>query len=106
MAGGSISLSGEFDDVNNESYVSGAVAVTSVAVEAKVGANRLSGREVLTITNKGAKTVYYGPSGVTSATGDPLFKDQYVSLPTGDAVGVFVVCAGADTATVIVQEHA
>jgi hypothetical protein len=106
MAGGTISLSGEFDDVNNEGYVSGAVAVTSIAVEAKVGASRLSGREALTITNKGAKTIYYGPSGVTSATGDPLFKDQFVSLPSGDNIGVFVVTNGADTATVIVQEHA
>jgi hypothetical protein len=106
MAGGSITLSSEFSDVNNESYVSGAVAVTSVAVEAKVGASRLSSREVITITNKGAKTVYYGPSGVSSTTGDPLYKDQFVSLPYGDNIGVFVVCASGDTATVIVQESA
>ncbi len=99
-----ISYSGELDDVNNNSYLSGAVNVTSSAVEAKVGANRLEGRELLTITNKGSKTVYYGPAGVTSTTGDPLYKDQFVSLPFGDNIAVYVVCAGADTATVIVQE--
>jgi hypothetical protein len=100
------SPSGEFNDVNNEGYVSGPVSVTAVAVEAKVGANRLSGRETITITNKGAKTVYYGPSGVTATTGDVLYKDQFVSLPIGDNVGVFVICGAGDTATVIVQESA
>lgn len=103
---GNYSPSGEFNDVNNESYVSGAVAVTSVAIEAKVGATRLSGREVITITNKGPKTVYYGPAGVTTTTGDPLYKEQFVSLPFGDNVAVHVICAATETATVIVQESA
>ena len=102
---GNYSPSGEFNDVNNESYVSGPVSVTAVAVEAKVGASRLSGRETITITNKGNKTVYYGPLGVTSTTGDVLYKDQFVSLPIGDNVAVYVVCGGGDTATVIVQEQ-
>jgi len=99
-----ISYSSEYSDVSNDSYVSGSVNVTSSAVEAKVGGSRLAGRETITITNKGAKTVYYGPSGVTSASGDVLYKDQYVSLNIGDNTGVFVVCASGDTATVIVQE--
>jgi len=106
MAPGNYSPSGEFNDVNNESYISGPVSATSVAIEAKVGATRLSGREVITITNKGPKTLYYGPSGVTVATGDPLFKDQFVSLPFGDAIAVFLITSGADTATAIVQEQA
>lgn len=106
MVPSNLSLSSEFSDVNNESYVSGPVSVNNVAIEAKVGATRLSGREVVTITNKGPKTVYYGPSGVTTVTGDVLYKDQFVSLPFGDAVAVFVITSGADTATVIVQESA
>ena len=97
---------GELDDVNNDGYVSGSVAVTSVAVEAKVGASRLYGREIITLTNKGPKTVYYGPSGVTSTTGDTLLKGQFVSLPFGDNVPVYIICAAAETATVIVQESA
>lgn len=105
MAGG-ISFDPEFSDVDNDGYVSGPVSVTSTAVEAKVGASRLTGREAITITNKGSKTVYYGPSGVTATTGDVLYKDQFVSLPFGAGVGVFVVCASGDTATVIVQELA
>ena len=101
-----ISNSSDLSDVNGDGYVSGSVAVTSVAVEAKVGASRLYGREAITITNKGPKTLYYGPSGVTVATGDPLFKDQFVSLPIGDTIGVFLITSGADTATAIVQEQA
>lgn len=106
MAGGSINLSSEFSDVTNESYVSGPVSVTSTPIEAKVGADRLSGRETITITNKGPNVLYYGPAGVTPASGDVLFKDQFVSLPYGDNIAVYVVTAGAHTATIIVQESA
>jgi hypothetical protein len=109
MAPGNYSPSGEFDDVNSEGYVSGPVSVTAVAVEAKVGASRLYGREVITITNNGPKTVYYGPSGVTASgagVGDKLYKDQFVSLSIGDGIGVFVICGAGETATVTVQEQA
>jgi len=106
MSGGALIPSGEYDDVNNDGYVSGAVSVTSVAIEAKVGASKLAGREWITITNKGPKTLYYGPAGVTTTSGDFLYKDQFVSLNHGELIAVFLVCAGADTATAIVQESA
>jgi hypothetical protein len=96
--------SSEFNDVMGEGYVSGPVSVTTSEIEAKVGGSRLAGREALTITNKGTAKVYYGPTGVTSTTGDVLEKDQFVSLPMGD-IGVFVITASG-TATVIVQEMA
>ena len=101
-----ISYSPEFSDVDNDGYVSGPVSVTNVAIEAKVGANRLANREGITITNNGPNTVYYGPSGVTTSTGDLLYKNQFVTLPLGENIGVFLICATAQTATVIVQELA
>lgn len=101
-----ISYSPEFADVDNDGYVSGAVAVSTSAVEAKVGASRLAGREGITITNKGPNRVYYGPSGVTTATGDYLEKNQFASFPLGDQVGLFLICATGQSATVIVQEVA
>ena len=104
--GAGISFNPELSDVDNDAYLSVNVSVTSTQVEAKVGANRLSGREMVMIQNKGSKTLYYGPSGVTTTTGMPLEKDQYVALPIGDSVGVFLICAGGDTATAIVQELA
>lgn len=101
-----ISYSPEFSDVDNDGYVSGTVSVTAVAVEAKVGASRLIGREGITITNKGPNVVYYGPAGVTSSTGDLLYKDQFVSLPLGESIAIYVVCTSGQSSTVIVQELA
>lgn len=100
----SLNESSEYADVMQDGYASGAVSVTTSQIEAKVGANRLSNREALTITNKGNAIVYYGPSGVSSTSGDLLYKDQSVSLPIGD-LGVFLITASG-TATVIVQEMA
>jgi hypothetical protein len=101
-----ISFDPELSDVNNDGYVSGPVSVTSVQVEAKVDLTRLSGRECLTITNKGPNKVWYGPSGVTTDSGDYLLKDQFVSLPIGEGLGVFLICSTGQTATVVVQEMA
>lgn len=101
-----ISYNPEFADVDNDAYVSGAVSVTSTAVEAKVGANRLTGREAITVLNKGPNRVYFGPSGVTTTTGSILEKNQYLSMPLGDSIALFLICASGETATAIVQELA
>jgi hypothetical protein len=98
-----ITLSGQLDDVDNSSYLTGTVSATTTQIEAKVGGSRLVGRQVLTLHNDGNATIYYGPTGLTSATGSPLVKNQFVSLPIGDNIGVFVLTASG-TATVRVQE--
>lgn len=95
---------GELDDVNNDNYVAGPVSVGSVQIEAKVGLSRLYGREILTITNTGPNVVYYGPTGVIPGSGDSLKKGQFISLPYGDNIAVFLICASGQTATVKVQE--
>ena len=96
--------SSEYNDVYGDGYVSDSVSVTTSAIEAKVGGSRLANREGVTVTNKGPQTVYYGPSGVTSSTGDVLYKDQSVSLPLGD-IEIFLITS-TSSATVIVQEFA
>jgi hypothetical protein len=98
----SLNNSSEFDDVMNDGYVSGSVNVTTTEVEAKVGASRLANREAITITNRGNTTIYYGPTGVTSTTGDALYKDQTVALPLG-GLGIFLITASGSS-TAIVQE--
>jgi hypothetical protein len=98
-----LSHNGEFDDVLSDGYVTGTVTATTTEVEAKVGASPLSGREVITLHNKGSAEIFYGPTGVTSTTGTPLKKNQFVSLPLGDAISLFVI-TDSGTATVIVQE--
>ena len=101
---------GEFDDVNNDGYVSTRATIGNASeVEAKVGASRLEVRETLTITNVGNKTVYFGPSGFSSsdaANGEPLFKRQSVTIQVGDGVGVFLRCDGSDSTDVVIQEWA
>ena len=101
-----IAYSPEFSDVDNDGYVSGVVSVSTTQVEAKVGANRLVGREALTLTNKGPNRVYYGPTGVTSATGDYLEKNQFLSIPLGESLALFLICATGQSASVVVQEMA
>lgn len=100
-----ITFDPELSDVTNDAYVSGSLSVTSTPVEAKVGAQRLSGRELLYIEHRGGGDVYYGPSGVTDATGAKLAKNQFTFLPVGSGIPVFLVTKSGN-ATVIVQEFA
>jgi hypothetical protein len=101
-----IAYNPEFADVDNDGYVSGVVSVGATQVEAKVGANRLVGRESLTLTNKGPNKVYFGPSGVTPATGDYLEKNQSLSVPLGESIAMFLICENGQSASVVVQEMA
>jgi hypothetical protein len=100
----SLNESPQFADVLEDGYVSGAVTVTTSAIEAKVGGSRQTGREVLYIENTSSVTIYYGPSGVTTSTGARLFKDQSVFLPVGN-MAVYLIAASGSNA-VIVQEFA
>jgi hypothetical protein len=101
---GGINYSPDRADVNESSYISGALSVTISQIEAKVGASRLPFRQVLTIFNAGNKTIYYGPSGVTSANGVPIFSQQAINIPIGD-LAVFLI-ASSGTQSVVIQEFA
>jgi len=95
----------EYDDVYTDNYVSANVSVLTSQVEAKAGGSRLSNREFVIIHNLGPQTVYYGPSGVTSTSGDPLYMGERIGLPIGGAIAVYLVTA-VSTANVRVQELA
>jgi len=99
-----VSLSAEFSDVLSDGYVTASVSVGTSEVEAKVGASRQVGREMVYLENKGTTVIYYGPTGVTTSTGARLDKKQFVFLPIG-AQGVFMIGDGVG-GTVIVQEIA
>ena len=102
---GGIGFNPDRSDVNNTDYQTASVAVTTSQVEAKVGGAPLDSRQLLTITNKGTNTLYYGPTGVTSSTGDLLFKNQSVSIPIGPDLSIFMICASGKSATAIIQEY-
>lgn len=81
-------------DVVNTAGLQGSLNVTTVAVEAKVGASRLTNRKLLTVNNEGNQLVYWGyTSAVTSATGTKIFKDQSVEWDIGDGLSVWLVTA-------------
>ena len=87
------------------SLVQGLVAVTSSQIEAKVGASRQSGRQMLRIYNGSNAIVYFGPTGVTTSTGEPIEKKQWVNIPASDTLALFLIAASG-TNNVIVSEWA
>ena len=54
---GGINFNPEFADVMQDDYIAGRVVVGTTAVEAKVGATRLDGREMLVIFNDSNNTI-------------------------------------------------
>lgn len=89
-----------------DSYVAGPISVTTSQIEAKVGASRLTGREVLRIFNNSSTTIYFGPSGLTSSTGEPLYKQQWVELKVKDTLGIYLLTASGTASDVRIQEMA
>ena len=99
-----INESGNNADVVN-SFVQIALTVGTSQVEAKVGASALSGRQMLRIFNDSNAIIYFGPTGVTTATGETLFKKQSITIPLTEAQGLFLI-AGSAGNKVIVSEYA
>lgn len=103
-----ISRSGTFDDVLESNYLSTVLSVSTSQVEAKVGVNRLSGRQELLLQNDSSITVYIGPSGVSSSganKGIPLSSGEFLQVPIGENIALFMIAASG-TASIIVQELA
>lgn len=71
---------------------------------AAIPGTALTRRVNIIMRNTGSKTVYLGGTGVTSSTGLPLKVDEALPFVVGDDVGIYGICAGSDTSTVIVFE--
>ncbi len=97
--------SGERNEVAEVAYTSSVVTVGTSAVEIYTGGSRDADRQLLMIYNDSNKTVYVGPTGVTTsgaAKGIPILKRDTLILAIGD-VGVYMIAASAGN-DVIVQE--
>lgn len=80
-------------DVINTAGQNRAQSVTTTAAEALGGATILANRKFLSMTPT-AGTIYWGfTSGVTVATGTPIFKNQTMTLAVTDNVHIFVIAA-------------
>lgn len=107
----SVSPNGDLgnSDIVNSTYESGVVSVSAgSATKACVGATNLPNRKRLIVFNRGNKTVYYGPSYVTSngaTQGIPIEQSEFLVLDVGDNVDIYLI-TDTGTSDLIVQEMA
>lgn len=94
---------GQRNDVNSEAMVQGSVSVGTSSVEAKASTSALEGREQVRVYNKGPYTIYWGPSGVTTSTGEPIYVDQWIDLPYSDTVPVYLVSGTASSSAIVTE---
>lgn len=82
-------------DVLNSQGVYGTLTVGTTAVELKVGASPISDRQAVTMQAMD-NAIYWGyNSSVTTSTGTRIFKDQFIMLPIGPDVSVYLIANGA-----------
>ncbi len=98
-----LSRNNDYIDVNNTDIVQGIVSVGTTQIELKVAASQLAGRQSLRVYNKSNTTIYIGPTGVTTSTGEPLLKKQSMTMAVGDNLQIFAI-AGSTSNDVVVWE--
>ncbi len=80
-------------DILNTGGVQSAMTVGTSAIEAKVGASRLTNRKLLTICPTDGD-IYWGyTNAITTTTGTPIFKNQMVAISVGDTAAVYLVAS-------------
>lgn len=93
---------GEYNDVLEDLLLQGVLTIGTTQTELKVGASVDSDREVIRVFNNSNQTIYVGPNGVTTSTGEPVYKKQSLEMPIGTQSLYAIVASG--TADVIVWE--
>lgn len=79
------------DAIDSGNGVQGSISVGTSAVEAKVGATRLSGRRFLSIQPQD-QNIYWGfTSSVTTSTGTLLFKNGTAYFEITDEQAVYLI---------------
>lgn len=69
----------------------GELTVGTSAVEFKVQATALSTRQMITMQAKDNK-IYWGyDASVTTTTGTELFKGQFIALPIGAGISIYLI---------------
>lgn len=92
----------ETADIIATALISGALAVSTTALAARVSTSNLANRKLLMITPTSG-TIYMGAtSGVTTTTGTPIFANQTFTLSYGAAITPFLIAAAS--VNVIIQE--
>lgn len=81
-------------DVLSTGGLQAALTVGTTAVEVRVGASKLANRRLVTVMPQ--DDMFWGwTSGVTTATGTPIFKNQLVTFEVNDTVTIYLIASTA-----------
>ena len=89
------------EDIVNTSLSSGSITVSTTAVAARVSSSNLTNRKQLTIAPTTGTVYLGGSSGVTTATGIPIFQNQVISFSFGASVTPYLIAASSQTVNII-----
>lgn len=98
----SVQLTGSFLVVDS-APVAGAKTVTPAAASIFAGGSRLANRVGMLVLNEGTLPIYWGPSGVTTATGYPVMPGSEIVfsfLPTV-ATDIYFIASANNVARVV-----
>lgn len=94
----------QISDISNNGGVHGSLTVGTSAVEAKVGGSALANRKTLTIFNNSNADIFFGYSNaVTTATGTPIFKNQFAEFEVGPSTSVWLIAGTAGNNTRVTE---
>lgn len=91
-------------DMPNIAVLGTAVTVDDTAGGVALPATALAFRRILSVQNRGNKSIFVGPTGVTTANGTEIPKGAAMEFNAGPSVALFGVCATGETANVRVLE--
>jgi hypothetical protein len=86
--------------------VVGAKTVTTSAAAIFAGGTVLANRYLMTVYNNSVYTIYWGPSGVTTATGMPILPGDSVTFEFSPSVATPIYMIAAASAAIRVMEVA
>ena len=83
-------------DISNNGGSAGAITVGTSAVLASVSGTNLTNRRFLGVHNNGSTTIYWGTtSGVTTSSGTPIAKGQFISWAVGPNTNIYLISGSA-----------
>lgn len=98
-----MSFDSDRSDVNESAFIAAVKTISTSQIEACALSSSLDNRQAISIYNNGPQIIYYGPSGITSNTGIPIFKNQLVSLPLGPNNRAYLITSSSSS-TAVIQE--
>ena len=99
-----ISYNPDIKTILDEAYVADSISVGTTQIEAKAGVSALEDRETVRIYNNTGTVIYFGPTGVTPSTGEPIRRRQWVEISAGSNIQIFLITDSGTASDVRIQE--